>query len=167
MAKKALLISRQDVLRFTALNGNIDPDKFIYTVSIAQDIYIQSMLGTRLLTRLQDDITADTLTEPYLSLLTTYVKPCLIHASMLEYLPTAAISITNKGVYKHGAENSETVSKEEIDFITEKQRQTFMHYKERFVDYICQNSTLFPEYNANTNGDMYPNSDTNFTGWVL
>ena len=61
----------------------------------------------------------------------------------------------------------EKVSKEEIDFITEKQRQTFMHYKERFVDYICQNSTLFPEYNANTNGDMYPNSDTNFTGWVL
>ena len=86
---------------------------------------------------------------------------------MLEYLPTAAISITNKGVYKHGAENSETVSKEEIDFITEKQRQTFMHYKERFVDYICQNSTLFPEYNSNSGSDMQSNTDTNFTGWVL
>lgn len=164
---KALLISRQDVLKFTNLNGNIDPDKFIQYISIAQDVWIQAMLGTQLLKKFQLEITNDTLVDPYLSLLTEYIKPCLIHAAMLEYLPTAAISITNKGVYKHGAENSESVSKEEIDFITEKQRQTFMHYKERFIDYICENENLFPEYNQNSGSDMNPNTDNNFTGWVL
>ena len=46
---KALLISRQDAIRFTNMNGNIDTDKFIQYVSIAQDIHIQSMLGTKLL----------------------------------------------------------------------------------------------------------------------
>ena len=86
---------------------------------------------------------------------------------MLEFLPTAAITIGAKGVYKHGAENSETVSKEEIDFLVEKQRQTYMHYKERFVDYICDNSSTFPEYNTNTGSDMNPNESTNFTGWIL
>ncbi len=48
---KALLISRQDAIRFTNMNGNIDTDKFIQYVSIAQDIHIQSMLGTKLLER--------------------------------------------------------------------------------------------------------------------
>ena len=164
---KALLISRQDVVRFTNLNGNIDTDKFIQFVSISQDIHIQSMLGTKLLEKIQAEIIAGTLANPYKDLLEIYIKPCLIHASMLEFLPFSAVTIANKGVYKHGAENSETVSKEEIDFLVEKQRQTFMHYKDRFDSYICENSSTFPEYSSNTGSDVNPNSDVNFTGWVL
>ena len=164
---KALLISRQDAIRFTNMNGNIDTDKFIQYVSIAQDIHCQSMLGTKLLEKIQAEIIAGTLANPYKDLLEIYIKPSLIHASMLEFLPTAAITIGAKGVYKHGAENSETVSKEEIDFLVEKQRQTYMHYKERCVAYICDNSSTFPEYNTNTGSDMNPNESTNFSGWVL
>ena len=164
---KALLISRQDAIRFTNMNGNIDTDKFIQYVSIAQDIHIQSMLGTKLLEKLQAEIIAGTLANPYKDLLEIYIKPALIHASMLEFLHFSAVTIANKGVYKHGAENSETVSKEEIDFLVEKQRQTYMHYKERFVDYICDNSSTFPEYNTNTGSDMSPDENTNFSGWVL
>jgi len=164
---KALLISRNDVVKFTSVNGNVDVDKFIQYVSIAQDIHIQGMLGTKLLEKIQAEIIAGTLADPYLSLLTTYIKPCLIHASMLEYLPFAAITIGNQGVYKKGAENSETVSKDEIDYLVERERKTYDHYKERFIDYICQNSTLFPEYNTNSGSDMYPNTYNNFTGWVL
>jgi hypothetical protein len=163
----ALLITRDDVVRYTNVNGNVDVDKFIQFVLIAQDIHIQSMLGTRLLEKIQAEIIAGTLADPYLTLLTKYIKPALIHFAMVEFLPYSAYTIANKGVYKHGAENSETVSKDEVDFMVEKQRQTAMHYKERFVDYICNNSSLFPEYNQNTGSDMYPNSDTDFTGWVL
>ena len=63
---KALLISRQDAIRFTNMNGNIDTDKFIQYVSIAQDIHIQSMLGTKLLEKIQAEIIAGTLANPYL-----------------------------------------------------------------------------------------------------
>ena len=125
------------------------------------------MLGTKLLEKIQAEIIAGTLANPYLSLLTTYIKPCLIHASMLEYLPFAAITIGNKGVYKHGAENSETVSKEEVDFLMEKQRQLAMNYKERFVDYVINNSSSFPEYYQNQSPDVFPDQNTNMTGWVI
>lgn len=164
---KALLITRDDVVRYTNMNGNTDVDKFIQFVAISQDIHIQSMLGTRLLEKIQADIIAGTLADPYLSLLTTYIKPCLIHFAMVEYLPFAPYTIANKGVYKHLSENSESLSKEEVDFMVEKQRQTANHYKERFVSYMCNNSQLFPEYTQNTGSDMYPDEDTNFTGWVL
>ena len=116
----ALLITRDDVVRYTNVNGNVDVDKFIQFVLIAQDIHIQSMLGTKLLEKIQADIIAGSLANPYLSLLTTYVKPCLIHFAMVEYLPYAAYTVANKGVYKKGAENSETVSKEEVDYMVEK-----------------------------------------------
>jgi hypothetical protein len=164
---KALLITRDDVVRFTSVNGGVDTDKFIQYISISQDIHIQQMTGTRLLEKIQADIIADTLADPYLTLLTDYIKPCLIHFAMVEYYPHAAYTIANKGVYKHGAENSESVSKEEVDFLMEKQRQTAMHYKERFIDYVINNSNLFPEYYNNQSPDMYPNQDTDVTGWVL
>jgi hypothetical protein len=50
----ALLITRDDLVRFTAVNGNVDTDKFLQFVKIAQDIHIQNYLGTKLLEKIQD-----------------------------------------------------------------------------------------------------------------
>jgi hypothetical protein len=163
----ALLITREDLVRFTAVNGNVDTDKFIQFVKIAQDIHIQNYLGTRLLEKIQDEIIAGTLSGDYKTLVENYVKPMLIHWSMVEYLPYAAYTIANKGVYKHTSENAENVEKNELDFLLEKERQTAQHYTERFLDYICYRTTLFPEYNENSNGDMYPDTQNNYTGWFI
>jgi len=164
---EALLITRDDLVRFTAVNGNVDTDKFIQFIKIAQDIHIQGYLGTDLLNKIKADIIASTLTGNYLTLVETYIKPMLIHWAMVEYMPFAAYTIANKGVYKHSSENAENVVKDEVDFLLEKERQIAQHYTQRFIDYISFNNNLFPEYNSNSNGDMYPNTDTNFTGWVL
>jgi hypothetical protein len=242
---EALLITRQDVVKFTAMNGNVDTDNFIQYVKIAQDIHIQNYLGTDLLEKLKSEIilaasgiptaitvsnqgtgyttgtainttsttgtglklnitaaggliTAATIntagtgytvgstatvtggtngavtissiyTIPtdYNNLLVTYVKPMLIHWAMVEYLPFAAYTIANKGVYKHNSENATNVEKVEIDFLIEKERSIAQHYTERFIDYISFNNDLFPEYNSNSNGDMYPDTNNNYTGWYL
>lgn len=164
---QALFITRDDITRFTALNGNVDGDKFVQFIKIAQDIHIQNYLGTDLYAKISNDIVASTLIDPYLSLLTNYIKPMVINWAMVEYLPFAAYTIANKGVYKHGAENSETVQKNEVDFLVSKQESIAKHYTQRFIDFICNNSALFPEYNSNSNGDMYPDRSNNFGGWVL
>ncbi len=242
---EALLITRQDVVKFTAMNGNVDTDNFIQYVKIAQDIHIQNYLGTDLLEKLKSEIilaasgiptaitvsnqgtgyttgtainttsttgtglklnitaaggliTAATIntagtgytvggtatvtggtngavtissiyTIPtdYNNLLVTYVKPMLIHWAMVEFLPFAAFTIANKGVYKHNSENATNVEKVEIDFLIEKERSIAQHYTERFIDYISFNNDLFPEYNSNSNGDMYPDTNNNYTGWYL
>lgn len=164
---EALLISRQDVVKFTAMNGNVDTDNFIQYVKIAQDIHIQNYLGTDLLQKIQTEIINSTLSGDYLALVTNYVKPMLIHWAMVEYLPFAAYTIANKGVYKHNSENSTNVEKNEIDFLIEKERSIAQHYTERFIDYICFNTDKFPEYNSNSNGDMYPDTNNNYTGWYL
>jgi hypothetical protein len=163
----ALLITRDDLVRFTAVNGNVDTDKFIQFIKIAQDIHIQNYLGTKLLEKIQTLIVAGTLTGNYKTLTETYVKPMLIHWAMVEYLPFAAYTIANKGVYKHSSENSENVEKNEVDFLIEKKRQIAQHYTERFIDYICFRNDLFPEYTANSNGDMYPDSSNNRISWYL
>jgi hypothetical protein len=242
---EALLITRNDVVKFTAMNGNVDSDNFLQYIKISQDIHIQNYLGTDLLEKLKSEIilaysgipTAITISNQgtgyttgtainttsatgtglklnitaagglitavtintagtgykvgdtatvsggtngavtissiytiptdYNNLLVNYVKPMLIHWAMVEYLPFAAYTIANKGVYKHNSENATNVEKVEIDFLIEKERSIAQHYTERFIDYISFNNDLFPEYNSNSNGDMYPDTNNNYTGWYL
>jgi len=163
----ALFVTRDEVIKFTALNGNVDTDNFIQFVKIAQDIHIQNYLGTKLFNKINDGIVNDNLASPYNMLLNTYIKPMLIHWTMVEYLPFAAYTIANKGVFKHNSENSATVDKSEVDFLVEKERQIANNYTRRFIDYMCYNQTTFPEYNQNTNSDVYPDKDSSFIGWVL
>jgi hypothetical protein len=164
---EALLVTRNDIVKFTALNGNVDTDNFIQWVKVSQDIHIQNYLGTRLLEKIKADIIDDTLSGDYLDLVVDYVKPMLIHWAMVEYLPFAAYTIANKGVYKHNSENSTNVEKNEVDYLVEKERSIAQHYTERMIDYINFNISLFPEYNTNANGDMFPDTQNNYTGWFI
>ena len=163
----ALFIKREDLVRSTALGGNVDTDKFIQWIKVAQEIHIQNYLGTDLYNKISSDIIASTLSGNYLSLVNTYIQPMLIHFAMMEYLPFAAYTIANGGVFKHNSENSTSVEKGEVDFLVEKERKIAEYYTQRFVDYMSFNQDLFPEYNSNTNNDIYPDKDIQRSGWVL
>ena len=163
----ALFISRDEIVKFTALNGNIDSDNFVQWIKLAQDIHIQGYLGTDLFNKINADIVANTLAGNYIMLVNVYIKPMLIHWSMVEFLPFAAYTIANKGVYKHGSENSSNVDKSEIDFLVEKERSIAQNYTRRFIDYMSFNNNLYPEYNTNSNADVFPSKESDFVGWVL
>ena len=53
---EALLITRKDLVKYTAVNGNVDSDKFLQFIKIAQDIHMQNYLGTDLFNKLKADI---------------------------------------------------------------------------------------------------------------
>ena len=164
---KALWIKREDLVRNTALGGNIDTDKFIQFISIAQDIHIQNYTGTKLYDKISNDILAGTLANPYLALVNDYLQPMLIHWAAVEYIPFAAYTIANGGVFKHSSENSTTVDKVEVDYLVEKERNIAQYYTDRFITYMSYNQATFPEYYLNSNADVFPDTDANFSSWVL
>ena len=162
---QALFVSRDDIVKFTAISGNLDVDKFIQWIKVAQDTHIQGYLGTKLFNKINDGIVAANLTNPYTMLLNVYIKPMVIHWSMVEFLPFAAYTIANKGVFKHNSENSSNVDKAEVDYLVEKERSIAEHYTRRFIDYMSFNMSQFPEYNTNSNADMFPDKQSSFSGW--
>jgi NAD+--asparagine ADP-ribosyltransferase len=163
----ALFIKRGDLVRNSILDGNIDTDKFIQFVKIAQEIHIRNYTGTDLYNKISADIIAGTLSGDYLELVNTYIQPMLIHYAMVDYLPFAAYQVKNGGVYKHISENGESVDKSEIDYLVNKQRDFAEYYTRRFIDYMNFNESSFPEYRSNTNDDIHPDNDATFNGWVL
>lgn len=164
----AIFIKRNDLIRNTALSGNIDTDKFIQFVKIAQEIHIQNYLGTDLYNKISQDIIDDSLSGDYLNLVNDYVQPMLIHYAMVEYLPFAAYTIANGGVYKHSSENSQLVDKTEIDSLIAKERDYAEYYTQRLIDYLSFNApSKFPEYYSNNNEEIYPDKNALFNGWML
>jgi hypothetical protein len=73
----ALWIKREDLVRNTAIGGNVDTDKFIQFIKIAQEIHIQNYTGTKLYDKISNDIIAGTLANPYLALVNDYLHLCL------------------------------------------------------------------------------------------
>lgn len=172
MAQKVLFITTRDLKRYSVLNGNIDPNKLMYHIEIAQDTEVQNYLGTRLMVKVQDLIKNNTIDNPansdYKDLLETYIQPMTIYWALVSYMPFAAYTIANGGVFKHSSENSVTVDKSEVDYLSNKYRDIAQYYTNNFIDFMVYNQAKYPEYNQNTNDDTYPDQGgANFGGWVL
>jgi hypothetical protein len=167
----ALFISREDLVRNTLISGNLDVDRFIQFINISQTIHIQNFTGTKLYDAISNMIINNTLTVAdnpnYLKLVTDYIQPMLIQYAMVEYLPFAAYTVGNGGVYKHTSETSVSVDKLEVDYLIEKSRKLAEYYTERFTDYMIYNQNLFPEYTTNNQSDVYPDYTVQNTGWNL
>lgn len=168
---KALFINVKDLKRKSIISGNIDGDKIIQFIEVAQDTAIQNYLGGKLYKKLQDLIVTNTLTNSenadYKLLLMDYVKPMLIWYTQANYIPFAAYTVSNGGIFKRSPENSSEVSQEEVSLLTAKVTDTADFYTRRFIDFMNYNSTLYPEYTSNQDDDMYPDRDVQYTGFVL
>jgi hypothetical protein len=163
MAKK-LLISIRDIKVNSVVDGNLDKNKLLPYISIAQDVNIQAILGSDLLDKLL------TLTSPFstpYAEVVELVRPVLINYAMVKYLPVAGIKISNGGVFKQSSQTGENLSKEEIDNIVESHRELAEYYSARLIDYLCYNGSSIPEYLTNNDDDVKPSSDSYFSGWVL
>jgi len=169
MAATVLFINKQDLVENTIIDGNVQADKLMHFIKIAQEVHIQNYLGTDLYQKIQSLINTETLDGTvYKNLLVDYIQPMLIHFAMVDYLPFAAYQIKQGGISKHVSENAETVSKTEVDYLVEKQRSLAEWYTRRFIKYMDFNQNSFPEYTSNTNEDIYPDRDEpTFQGWVL
>lgn len=162
-----LFVSPADVIKRTGINGNVDRDQMIQFIKIAQDIHIQGILGTRLFDKFKTDIAAGNVPSNYQELLEGYIQDMVIHYAAIEILPYIHFKVSNGGIYTKGSENGQSVTKEDLDYLVQKERDIAEHYARRFVDHMSFNNASYPEYNQNNNDDMYPTKNQNFNGWVL
>ena len=168
-----LFCSKEDVVRkSTMLSGSIDADSLIPAMHLAQTQYLREIIGTDLYNKFATDITAlinsgTTFPAAYKALLDDYVKPILVHLTVHEFLKTAHVTVSNKGVFNHTSENATDVSESELKDLIQVARDRSESYTQRFLDYMAFNSSGFPEWRSNSNGDVSPNYESYTIDWVL
>jgi hypothetical protein len=163
-----LLITKDDLFKYTQLSGNFDIDKITPFIKVAQDIEVQQLLGTVLYRKILTDVQDGVLAGNYLTLVSEYVQPMLIHYSMADLLLFHGYEVSNAGIVRNSPEGTQLPSENEINTLVERTRATADTYRRRLVDYLSYYPQLFPEYTANQNNGQYPTSyPTNYTGWNL
>jgi hypothetical protein len=139
-----LLITPQQVIEKTPLNGNIDYDKIVPCIEDAQVTDLEPLIGQILYDKILTDFENEDLTGNYETLFNDFIIDYLIRASAKNLLFTLAYQISNGGVYKHTAENAESVSKSEVDYLMVQQRTKQEVYGLRMQKWLIKNSV--PEY---------------------
>jgi hypothetical protein len=164
----AVLFCNEDKLKSsTAINYNVDTAFLLPFLKIAQDKHMQIILGSKLYKKLQSDISGDSLTGNYETLVDDYIQDCVIHYALVEALPFISFQIKNGSITQKNSENGTAATRQDVDYLIQKERDSAEFYGQRIIDYLCNNSSLFPEYSTNTGADMNPIPNAYYTGIKL
>ena len=166
-----LFISEDKLKDSTAINLNVDVNLLLPYVRQAQKLYVETKLGTDLNNKLKDLIVAGTVNLPanaaYKTLLDDYVGDMLPNWALYHCIPFLRFKVENGNIYSKTSETGNSLSTEESQHLREEVRNTAEYYTERLIDYICNNSTLFPEYNTNTGSDVNSSTENYYNGMNL
>jgi hypothetical protein len=159
-----LFISEDKLKDSTAINGNVDVDFLLPYVRVSQKIYVETKLGTDLYDKLQSEITAGTLAGDYKTLVDDYIGDMLVQWAFYECMPFLRFKIQNGNIYSKTSETGNALSETEASSLREEVRNTAEYYTERLVTYLCNNSSLFPEYKTSSGADVTPDTDAYYSG---
>jgi len=167
----AVLFVNEDKLKSsTAINYNVDTAFLLPFLKIAQDKHLQIILGTRLYDKLQNDIAGvdgASLIGVYKILVDDYVQDAIIHYALVEALPFISFQIKNGSITQKNSENGTAATRQDVDYLVQKERDSAEFYGQRIVEYLCNDSSSFPEYSQNTGADLNPISNAYYTGIKL
>jgi hypothetical protein len=144
------------IKRITNINASVEDSYLVPSIILAQDKYIQLYLGTDLLEKLKSDIAAGTVAGDYATLLDSYVRKATLWWTMVDLMPSLYVKIDNGGLVIRTSEDTATISPNDLHRETERARTNAQFYTFRLYRYLCNNSSLFPEYATNTGADMLP-----------
>jgi hypothetical protein len=170
MQTNSTLFINVDYLRDnTVINGNVDSELLEPFIVAAQNVRIESIIGTGLFNNLVTNIDNGSITGSNKVLLDDYIQPCLIQWVVYEALPFINYKLTNKSVSTKGSDNSNSSNLNEIQYLRDNVRNTAEYMSQRVTDYLKSNTDLFPLYLSygNTCDTIRPNSSNYFNGIFL
>jgi hypothetical protein len=159
---QALFVSANRLKRDTAIGGSVDDDLIRPYVHMAQQRWILPVLGTDLYNKLSDEIDAGTVTGVYETLLNDYVIPSTVQYSFVQLVPFLRLRFVNNAVVIMNSEQSQAATYDDLKPLMDQALDMATFYRERLIDYLCNNSSSFPEYTSNTGSDLSP-TRSNYT----
>lgn len=167
MAYTALLVSEQRLKQWTNLDSNIRTEEITPFIISAQDVYIQTSLGTKFFERIQEGIIADDLTADEEALLKQYIAPTLMQYAVYLMLPSIKYKLVEKGLVSGTSEDSAGTSLDELKYLRQSHLDLAEFYDQRLREYLCDNPGMFAEYENPGVDGMNPEKSTPYFGGLV
>jgi hypothetical protein len=146
MSLNILFINETLIKSRTAISDAIDGKQIKPVIKLAQDKYIMPALGSTFYNRLQDGIEIGDLSQDEKNLLDNYITDALCWFTIAEMVISTSFQFFSKGVMQKTSEDSSSPSKGQLDLLERKYMSNGEFYKQRLIDYLRENSTMFEEY---------------------
>lgn len=144
-------------------NSNLDNNmsgKYLQTaIKLSQDIELQSVIGTKLLEKIQQ-LVIDGFPENsrYKELLDDYIQPFLLYNVLSEVTIQISFKLSNFGVVRTDDEKDLATDLNNVNLIKKYYGNKADFFKKRLQDWILTHYNDFPElYTYKPLEDMYPN----------
>ena len=153
-----LLISEIKLKNYTNINKNVDIDVLKAEIQIAQDIDVQTILGTlfykHLLNGIQEDGTT-TWNADERELVNEYLQPFLVQTAYFNAIPQIMYRTMNRGIVEGEMQNAKSVDIETMKYLRNVQKSRADFYLQRLMDYLLigRGQNKFPQYNSSSTMD--------------
>ena len=166
-----LFISEERLKDSTTIGLNVSSELLLPWIKKSQKLYVETKLGTDLNQKLKDLIVAGTVNdggnEAYATLLNDYIADMLPSFALYMALPFLRFKIENGNIYSKTSETGTALSTEEAQHLRSEVLNTGEYYTERMIEYICNNTSSFPEYSTNTGADVNPDRNAYYSNMNL
>ena len=159
--KQRCLMNKEYLKEYSLLPINFNTDEIWNFIPLAEQLHIVPIIGQEMYNELLDQVENNEVTPENASLL-LQIYPFEGLAIMEVSMPYIAFHITEIGITKGSSENSDSVTTNDINYLTNYVRSQMVPYKERLIEFISQNSELYPNIKIEkkcekqtTNGRVY------------
>ena len=176
MSTTVMLIDESYLKKMSPVNLNVDTKIINSAIYDTQQIDLYQELGSPLYNKMINLFiegngiipTGTTNYVYYSELYEYYIKPYMIKLVLSELYFYDSIKITNNGVKKQNAENSESVDNQELINQANRISNKAKFLAQKMKKYLIQNEQYFPEYlNIQKTDDLAPTSSSYFCGVEL
>ena len=166
-----LLISETKLKNFTNINKNVDMDVLKAEIQIAQDIDLQTILGTLFYNHLLSQVssTGNTFNAQETTLVNEYIQPYLIQTAYFNAIPHIMYRTMNNGIMSGTMENAQSVDIATMQYLRNIQKSRADFYMTRLQDYLLigYGSNVFPQYlTQSTRDGMVPDRSQKYMSGI-
>ena len=167
-----LLISETKLKNFTNINKNVDMDVLKAEIQIAQDIDLQTILGTLFYNHLLSQVssTGNTFNANETTLVNDYIQPFLIQQAYFQCIPQLMYRTMNRGIVEGMMENATSVDIDTMKYLRTIQKQRADFYMTRLQDYLLigYGQNQFPQYQTQSSRDgMIPDRSQKYNNGIF
>jgi len=167
-----LLISEIKLKNFTNINKNVDMDVLKAEIQIAQDIDLQTILGTLFYNHLLSQVssTGNTFNADETTLVNDYIQPFLIQQAYFQCIPQLMYRTMNRGIVEGMMENATSVDIDTMKYLRTIQKQRADFYMTRLQDYLLigRGQNQFPQYTTQSSIDgMIPDRSQKYNNGIF
>lgn len=163
-----LLISEDYIKTNSGLNDNVFGSYLTPAIRDAQDMGLQSIIGTSLYKSIMEEIDNDTLTEDNKYLLDEYIQIYLMYQTISDLVPIIGVKLTNLGVVISNDEHLTNLTQGDRELVQNFYKNKADFYAKRLQEFLLNNKEVYPALDECTCEGMKANlySSASSTLWL-